>query len=101
MMIEKTQHIVRHKNSKKSRFTACIFHFRKVKVYKRNHKKYRFLAISTPWNRGSFRTYIAFLTKLRKKGKPGEMDLPYLKTISQILNPLSRCWIHSRNQKFG
>jgi len=29
------------------------------------------------------------------------MDLPYLKTISQVLNPLFRCWIHSRNQKFG
>ena len=33
--------------------------------------------------------------KNAKKANPRKWICPILKTISQILNPLSRCWIHS------
>jgi len=42
----------------------------------------------------SYWLHIPYFLQNCKKGKPGEMDLPYLKTISQVLNPLLRFWIH-------
>ena len=48
-----------------------------------------------------FPLHISYLLQNCKKGKPCEMDLPYLKTISQILNLLLRCWIDSRNMQSG
>jgi hypothetical protein len=39
--------------------------------------------------------HISYFLQNCKKGKPDEMDLPFLKTISQVLNPLLRCWIQS------
>ena len=33
--------------------------------------------------------------KIAKNGKPEKKDLPYLKTISQVLNPLLKLRIHS------
>jgi len=32
--------------------------------------------------------HISYFLQNCKKGKPSEMNLPYLKTISQVLNPL-------------
>jgi hypothetical protein len=48
-----------------------------------------------------FQLHISYFLQNCKKSKPGEMDLPYLKTISHVLNPLLGCWIHSRYQRFG
>jgi hypothetical protein len=48
-----------------------------------------------------FPLHISYFLQKCKKGKPGEMDLPYLKTISQVLNPLLRFWIHSSNMQSG
>jgi hypothetical protein len=42
---------------------------------------------------------IKFASKI-KKGKPSKKDLPYLKTISQVLNSLLKLRIHSRNQRW-
>jgi len=36
-----------------------------------------------------------FVSK-NEKGKPQKMDLPLLKTISQVKNTLLRFWIHCR-----
>jgi len=55
---------------------------------------YRYLAINTGSNISILIAYIVFVTKLQK-GKPLKKDLPYLKTISQVLNPLSKLRIHS------
>ncbi len=43
----------------------------------------RYLAILTGSNISILITYIVFVTKMQN-GKPGEMDLPLWKTISQI-----------------
>ena len=72
----------------------------KMNVNNRNHKKYRYLAKTTTGSQFLLIAYILFLTKLQK-GKPRKTDLPSWKTISQVLNPLLKCWIHSRNQKYG
>ena len=39
--------------------------------------------------------HISYFLQNCKKGKPSKKVCPYWTTISQILNPLSRCWIHS------
>jgi len=37
-----------------------------------------------------FQLHISYFLQNCKKGKPGEMDLPYLKTISQIFYQLQK-----------
>jgi hypothetical protein len=44
---------------------------------------YRYLAINAGSSISILITYIVFVTKMQN-GKPGEMDLPLWKTISQI-----------------
>ena len=48
-----------------------------------------------------FQLHISYFLQNCKKGKPSKKDLPYLKTISQVLNPLSKLRIHSRTHKFS
>jgi hypothetical protein len=48
-----------------------------------------------------FPLHISYFLQKCKKGKPSKKNLPYLKTISQVLNPLLRFWIHSSNMQFS
>jgi len=54
---------------------------------KRDVVDYRYLAKTTSPIISIASTYIAFVTKMQK-GKPIEIDLPFLKTISQIFYQL-------------
>jgi len=62
------------------------------------NQRWRYLAKTTTRSQFMLITYILFLTKLQK-GKPCQMDLPFLKTISQPIEPLLKWQIYSRYSK--
>ena len=59
-----------------------------------------FLASTTGLNISILITYIVFVTKMQK-GQTSQKNLPFLKTISQVLNPLLKLRIHSSKHNFS